>query len=164
VNPPDENIRRVVTAFTVTVLGAMPSVSLWLRLPGHQNHLQFSKKRQVTAGLMWPTPGWSLSVQSLDAHARMRTLLEASDTPRSDLKADDHVNPQATNWFLPDGVDIAAVIRRAAAGYRTDGIDLNPTPRAAQMKPITLAESRAELATRIPDPIQRAYVILSERD
>jgi hypothetical protein len=32
------------------------------------------------------------SVQSPDAHARMRALLEASDTPRSDLKADNHVN------------------------------------------------------------------------
>ena len=104
------------------------------------------------------------SVQSPDAHARMRALLEASDSPRSDLKADDHVNPQATNRVLPDGIDLAATIRRAAAGYKADGIDLNPTPRAAQMKPITLAESRAELATRIPDPIQRAYVILSERD
>jgi len=104
------------------------------------------------------------SVQSPDAHARMRALLEASDSPRSDLKADDHVNPQATNRVLPDGIDLAAAIRRAAAGYKADGIDLDPTPRAAQMKPITLAESRAELATRIPDPIQRAYVILSERD
>jgi hypothetical protein len=28
------------------------------------------------------------------------------------------------------------------------------------MKPITLAESRAELVTRIPDPIERAYVLL----
>ena len=30
------------------------------------------------------------SVQPPDAHARMRALLEASNTPRSDLKADDH--------------------------------------------------------------------------
>lgn len=104
------------------------------------------------------------SVQPPDAHARMRDLLEASDTPRSDLKTDAQVNPQATNRFPPDGIDLAAAIRRAAAGYKEDGIDLNPTPRAAQMKSITLAESRAELATRIPDPIQRAYVILSERD
>jgi hypothetical protein len=103
-------------------------------------------------------------VQPTDHHARMRALLEASDTPRSDLKADDRANPQATNRFLPDGVDLAAAMRRAAAGYKADGIDLNPTPHAAQMKPITLAESRAELATRIPDPIRRAYVILSERD
>ena len=103
------------------------------------------------------------SVQPPDAHARMRTLLEASDCPRSDLKADDHGNPQETNRFLPDGVDIAAAMRRAAAGYKADGIDLNPTPRAAQMKPITLAESREELAKRITDPIERAYVLLSGR-
>lgn len=103
------------------------------------------------------------SVQPPDAHARMRALLEASDTPRSDLKADDHVNPQETNRFLPDGVDIAAAIRRAAAGYKAAGIDLNTTPRAAQMKPITLAESREDLATRITNPIERAYVLLSGR-
>jgi hypothetical protein len=105
------------------------------------------------------------SVQPTDAHARMRALLEASDTPRSDLKADDHANAPAPGGdpYLPPG-DLVGAIRRAAAGYKADGIDLNPTPRAAQMKPITLAESRAELATRIPDPIQRAYVILSERD
>jgi hypothetical protein len=103
------------------------------------------------------------SVQPPDAHARMRALLEASDTPRSDLKADDHVNPQETNRFLPDGVDIAAAIRRAAAGYKAAGIDLNTTPRAAQMKPITLAESREDLAKRITNPIERAYVLLSGR-
>src|SRR5437879_5708882 len=58
------------------------------------------------------------SVQPPDAHARMRALLEASNTPRSDLKADDHVNPQETNRFLPDGVDIAAAIRSAAEDYK----------------------------------------------
>ena len=103
------------------------------------------------------------SVQPPDAHARMRALVEAS-APRSDLKAAEHVNPQATTRFLPNGVDLAAAIRRAAAGYKADGIDLNPTPRAAPMKPITLAESRVELVTRIPDPIERAYVLLSGRD
>jgi hypothetical protein len=103
------------------------------------------------------------SVQPPDGHARMRALLEASDSPRSDLKADDHVNPQERNWFLPVGVDIAAAIRRAAAGYKAAGIDLNTTPRAAQMKPITLAESREDLAKRITDPIERAYVLLSGR-
>ncbi len=103
------------------------------------------------------------SVQPPDAHARMRALLEGSDTPRSDPKAGDHVNPQETNRFLPDGVDIAAAIRRAAAGYKAAGIDLNTTPRAAQMKPITLAESREDLAKRITDPIERAYVLLSGR-
>ena len=103
------------------------------------------------------------SVQPPDAHARMRALLEASDTPRSDLKADVHVNPQETDRFLPDGVDIAAAIRQAAAGYKAAGIDLNTTPRAAQMKPSTLAESREDVAKRITDPIERAYVLLSGR-
>ena len=103
------------------------------------------------------------SVQSPDAHARMRVLLEAGDTPRSDLKADDHVNPQEPNRFLPTGVDLAAAIRRAAEDYKAAGIDLNTTPRAAQMKPITLAESREDLAKRIRDPIERAYVLLSGR-
>lgn len=104
------------------------------------------------------------SVQSPDAHARMRDLLEASDTPRSDLKTDARLNPPMTDPYLPDGIELAAAIRRAGAGYKADGIDLNPTPRAAPMKPITLAESRVELVTRIPDPIERAYVLLSGRD
>lgn len=105
------------------------------------------------------------SVQPPDHHSRFRALLEASasDTPRSDLKADDHVNPQEPNRFLPTGVDLAAAIRRAAEDYKAAGIDLNTTPRAAQMKPITLAESREDLAKRITDPIERAYVLLSGR-
>jgi hypothetical protein len=100
-------------------------------------------------------------VQPPDAHARMRALLEASDTPRSELKADEHVNPQATNRFLPNGVDIAAAIRRAAEDYTRQGITIN-TPGARQ-KPITLAESREDLAKRITNPIERAYVLLSGR-
>jgi len=101
------------------------------------------------------------SVQPPDAHARMRALLEGSDTPRSDPKAGDHVNPQETNRFLPDGVDIAAAIRSAAEDYKRQGITIN-TPGARQ-KPITLTESREDLAKRITDPIERAYVPLSGR-
>jgi len=101
------------------------------------------------------------SVPPPDAHARMRALLEASDTPRSDLKADDPVNPQATNRVLPDGIDIAAAIRRAAEDYKRQGITIN-TPGARQ-EPITLAESREDLAKRITDPFERAYVLLSGR-
>ena len=101
------------------------------------------------------------SVQPPDAHARMRALLEGSDTPRSDPKAGDHVNPQETNRFLPDGVDIAAAIRSAAEDYKRQGITIN-TPGARQ-KPITLTESREDLAKRITDPIERAYVLLSGR-
>ena len=104
------------------------------------------------------------SVQPTDAHARMRALLEASDRPRSDLKADDHANAPAPGGdpYLPPG-DLVGAIRRAAAGYKADGIDLNTTPHAAQMKPITLAESREDLAKRITNPIERAYVLLSGR-
>jgi hypothetical protein len=99
------------------------------------------------------------SVQPPDGHARMRALLEANDSPRSDLKTDVQVNPQATNRFLPDNIDLAAAMRRGADGYRTAGITINKEP----VKPITLTESRQELAQRIPDPIQRAYLILSGR-
>jgi hypothetical protein len=102
------------------------------------------------------------SVHSPDAHARMRALLEASDSPRSDLKTDAQLNPPVTDPYLPDGIDLAAAMRRGAAGYTHDGITINKEP--AKPRPITLAESRQELAQRIPDPVQRAYVILSGRD
>ena len=102
------------------------------------------------------------SVQPPDAHARMRALLEASDSPRSDLKTDAQLTPPMTDPYLPDGIDIAADMRRGAAGYKHDGIAINKEP--AKPQPITLAESRQELAQRITDPVQRAYVILSGRD
>jgi hypothetical protein len=101
------------------------------------------------------------SVQPPDAHARMRALLEASDTPRSDLKTDAHVNPPTTDPFLPDGIDLAAAIRRGAEGYKAAGIPINKEP--ATQKPLILTESREALAQRIPDPIQRAYLIMSGR-
>ncbi len=98
----------------------------------------------------------------MDAHSRMRAMLEgnSSDTPRSDLK--DTLRPAArpTN-YLPDGIDVAAAIRRAAEGYKTAGMPINQEP--VKRTPITLTESREDLAARIPDPIQRAYVILSGR-
>ena len=102
------------------------------------------------------------SVQPPDAHARMRALLEASDSPRSDLKTDAQLTPPMTDPYLPDGIDLAAAMRRGAAGYKHDGIAINKEP--AKPQPITLAESRQELAQRITDPVQRAYVILSGRD
>ena len=103
------------------------------------------------------------SVQPPDHHSRFRALLEASasDTPRSDLKADDHGYPQGPNRFLPNGVDLVAAIRRAAEDYKRQGLTIN-TPGARE-KPITLAESREDLAKRITDPIERAYVLLSGR-
>ena len=100
------------------------------------------------------------SLQPTDAHARMRALIETSDTPRSDLKDADVPGSTASD-YLPVGSDIAAVIRRAAEGYKEQGITIN-TPVARQ-KPITFAESREDLAKRITDPIERAYVLLSGR-
>jgi hypothetical protein len=101
------------------------------------------------------------SVQPTDGHARMRALLEASDTPRSDLK-DLVVDSPDHDPYLPPGVDIAGAIRRAAEGYKRDGVALNPP--ITKRQPITLAESRADLAQRVLDPIERAYIILSGRD
>jgi len=93
-------------------------------------------------------------------HDRMKLMLEASDRPRSDLK---DAPPPTTDPYLPDGIDVAAAFRRAVAGYAQDGVTLN-TPPPARPKPITLSEAREDLAKRITDPIQRAYVILSGSD
>ena len=73
------------------------------------------------------------SVQSPDAHARMRALLEASDSPRSDLKTDDHAYaPPGDDPYLPDGIDLVGAIRRGAAGLqgRRDRPQHDPACRA----------------------------------
>ena len=102
------------------------------------------------------------SVQSPDAHARMRALLEASDSPKSDLKDVPADVPSArASDYLPAGIDLAAAIRRGAEGYKAAGIPINKEP--ATQKPLILTESREALAQRILDPIERAYLILSGR-
>lgn len=88
----------------------------------------------------------------------MRALVEgASATARSDLKAGVGDDP-----YLPRGIDLAAAMRRGAEAYKAAGVTIN-TP-VAKPKPVTLAESREDLAKRITDPVQRAYVLLSGRD
>jgi hypothetical protein len=89
----------------------------------------------------------------------MRALLEASDRPRSDLKSEP--SEPAGAGYLPVGMDIAAAMRRAAEGYKAAGVTINRPIGTA--KPLILAESREDLAKRIPDPIERAYVLLSGR-
>jgi hypothetical protein len=95
-----------------------------------------------------------------DHHARMRTLIETRDTPRSDLK--DNTPPATGSDYLPTGIDLAAAIRRSAEGYRAAGIIINPP--VTRPKPVTFSESREDFAKRIADPIERAYIILSGRD
>jgi hypothetical protein len=95
-----------------------------------------------------------------DHHARMRTLIETSDTPRSDLK--DNTPPATGSDYLPTRIDLAAAIRRSAQAYRAAGISIN-TP-VTRPKPVTFSESREDFAKRIADPIERAYIILSGRD
>lgn len=95
-----------------------------------------------------------------DHHARMRGLLEgsASETPRSNLKTEPDVTESG---YLPRGVDIGAALRRHAERYKATGVTINRPIGTA--KPLTLAESHEDLAKRIPDPIERAYVLLSGR-
>jgi hypothetical protein len=98
-----------------------------------------------------------------DHHARFRSLLEgsAAGLPKSDLKDPDRASAPAGDPFLPAGVDLAGAMRRAAEGYKQAGITLNtPVVRA---KPVTLAESREELAKRVTDPVERGYLLLSGR-
>ena len=99
-----------------------------------------------------------------DHHARFRTLLEgtASDRPRSDLKSEPSESKGKESDYLPNGIDVAAAIRRAAEGYKAAGVTINAP--VVRRKPLILTESRDELAARVSDPIQRAYLLLSGRD
>ncbi|HTK43434.1 MAG TPA: hypothetical protein VL287_17745 [Gemmatimonadales bacterium] len=103
------------------------------------------------------------SVQPQDGHSRMRALLESGvdrSTPRSDLKEPSTTSPD-DDPYLPPGVDLAKIMSRAAAGYKDAGVVINK-PLGTQ-KPMVITESREELAKRVTDPVERAYLLLSGR-
>lgn len=63
--------------------------------------------------------------------------------------------------YLPPDVDLGHLMARAAAGYKEAGITINRPIGTA--KPLILTESREDLAKRITDPVERAYLLLSGR-
>lgn len=98
----------------------------------------------------------------VDAHARMRALLESTAaTPRSDVKDDAVANRPQRQAYAPD---VDAAVAAAVANFLATPLSVRDTRPAPATTSQTLIEARAELARRVPDPIQRAYIILSGRD
>jgi hypothetical protein len=98
----------------------------------------------------------------VDAHARMRALLESTvQTPRSDLKADALATAPEPQAFAPD---FDAAVAAAVANYKANWLPIRDTAPAPRKTYQTLSEVREDLARRVPDPIARAYIILSGRD
>jgi len=81
--------------------------------------------------------------------------------PRSDVKADALATPPRPQGFAPD---LAAAFAAAAANFKAHARSVHGTAPGPRQTYQTLIEARQNLARRVPDPYQRAYIILSGSD